>query len=276
MRKYYSFLFYFILTLALGCSVTYLYHIATAPFPATPKSSTTVPATTETPTTTTPPTTPPQTTPPQPDLAALFPAYTVTATLKNAAAGLPKGYTGAVKYGKGGVFYRVLSPTGEAIRVEADNLTLSAPEDFQLPPVSKATVENLAKERHFESDTDYLVVCCLSRLETYLFKTSPDGWILEKRMDCSTGDLFHPTPTGNYQITTKFPAIGKAGEYTCPYALGFFGNYLFHSIPLAPDQSAPTDPRIGGRISNGCIRLRTEDARWLYQTIPLGTAVVIF
>lgn len=243
--------------------------------PSQTTESTTLPPTTLPPTTTSP-SMPPTTTQPPPSIAELFPPYRVTATLKAAVANLPKGYTGAVKYGKGGVFYRVVSPTGEAVRVEAEHLTLSAPPPLHLPSVDKATIENMANEWGFLSETDYLAVTSLYRLETYVFKKSPRGWVLQKRMDCSAGDLTHPTPTGQFQIEAKYTAIGKAGEYTCLHAVGFFGNYLYHSLPLSPDGKTALDPRMGARVSNGCIRLRTADSLWLYQTLPLKTTVVIF
>ena len=276
MRKYISFFFYILLTAGLAWSVTYLSRLSKTPLPSEPKASSSSPATTlpATPPATT--TSPGTTAEPQPDLDRLFPAYTVTATLKTATANLPEGYTGAVKYGKGGVFYRVISPKGEAVRVAAEDVTLSAPKELSLPPVDKQTIEAAANHFAFLSETDYVVWTNLHRLETYVLQKSPSGWELMKRMDCSAGDLSHPTPTGTYKVEAKYPAIGKTGEYTCPYAVGFFGNYLLHSIPLAPDRSAPVDARMVARISNGCIRLRTDDARWLYQTIPLGTAVVIF
>ena len=277
MKKYFVFLFYFILTLGLIFSVRYLFRLGTEPFPtldSTASTTATLPPTTLPPSTTA--TTTVTTTTSPPTTAELFPAYKITATLVQATDQLPKGYTGPVVYGKGGVFYRVVSPDGYAVRVDASGLTLSAPEERALPPVDKAAIEKLANDNAFISKTDYLVVCSLYRLETYVFEASPRGWTLIKRMDCSAGDLSHPTPTGVYQIEAKYPAIGKSGEYTCPYAVGFFGNYLFHSVPLTPDQSTPVDARIGGRISNGCVRLRTADAQWLYQTLPLGTAVVIF
>ena len=237
------------------------------PFSTTPPTTFTLPITTP----------PPMTTiPPPPTLRELFPDYHVMGTLLEAVGDLPKGYVGQIRNGKGGVFYRIYAPNGKAVRVGWEQVSLSAPKALALPAVDKQTIEAAANHFEFLSETDYVVWTNLHRLETYVLKKSPSGWELMKRMDCSAGDLSHPTPTGTYKVEAKYPAIGKTGEYTCPYAVGFFGNYLFHSIPLAPDRSAPVDARMVARISNGCIRLRTDDARWLYQTVPMGTKVVIF
>ena len=34
--------------------------------------------------------------------------------------------------------------------------------------------------------------------------------------------------------------------------------------------------KLGNPASHGCVRLRLEEAKWLYETLPLGVKVVIY
>ena len=36
------------------------------------------------------------------------------------------------------------------------------------------------------------------------------------------------------------------------------------------------DGRLGMGISHGCVRLALADAKWIYDTIPSGTKVVVY
>jgi lipoprotein-anchoring transpeptidase ErfK/SrfK len=85
----------------------------------------------------------------------------------------------------------------------------------------------------------------------------------------SSGVAEHPTPTGNFRVLAK--QINKrSGSYTnffdqptpMPYALRFTGPYWVHEgyVPLEP-------------ASHGCVRLRYEDARFLYARLQIGDPI---
>lgn len=92
------------------------------------------------------------------------------------------------------------------------------------------------------------------------------------------------TPTGSYRIirkqdidciSTAFPrrADGNNGGAEMPFCMHFFMGYALHGSEDVP----------GYRASHGCIRMFTEDARWLNEefiTVPgegvmKGTRVII-
>ena len=56
----------------------------------------------------------------------------------------------------------------------------------------------------------------------------------------------------------------------------FMGNYLFHSIPFAEDQETILDETLGEPASHGCVRLDTEDAKWLYDNVLDGSKIIIY
>ena len=95
---------------------------------------------------------------------------------------------------------------------------------------------------------------------------------------CATGKKETPTPLGTYQ------AGGKTGnewyyfkDFNCyaKWAYHIVGGILFHSNTVSNTKSKPSNGGLGHRASHGCIRMRVEDVKWIYENCPEGTTVVI-
>lgn len=99
-----------------------------------------------------------------------------------------------------------------------------------------------------------------------------------KSFVCSSGKKGDETPTGTFTIQKRGEKFysKRLGEGAY-YWTQFQGNFLFHSVPfdgnrrMEPEEAA----KLGTPASHGCIRLATEDAKWIYDNIPKGTEVVI-
>lgn len=129
----------------------------------------------------------------------------------------------------------------------------------------------------YYSDTKYLIMVDLSEQITVIYKGSKDNWIFQREFTCSTGTTDHPTPTGEYRTTIHDLSFDSFG-YRCWYATGFIGGeYLFHSSPytLTDKPEVCADRRLGTPTSHGCVRLKLDDAKWMYDNLPLRTKVVI-
>ena len=63
--------------------------------------------------------------------------------------------------------------------------------------------------------------------------------------------------------------------YQVRYATRFKEGYYYHSILYDGYGEKVINPTLGTAISNGCIRLATQNAKWIYDNIPDGTIVVI-
>ena len=134
------------------------------------------------------------------------------------------------------------------------------------------------KAQSYSSDTGYLILVNLSTQKTAVFKGSTNNWMLMREFTCSSGTSEHPTPTGEYKTTIHDLYFDSYG-WRCWYATGFIGGlYLFHSSPYyqADEPKSVADRTMGKPSSHGCIRLTLEDAKWMYDTLPLRTKVVIF
>lgn len=103
------------------------------------------------------------------------------------------------------------------------------------------------------------------------------------KMYASTGSGgSNATPTGTYHIQAErgtFFYNAESGEGARNWvSWKDHGVYLFHSVPT--DQSnhiveSQADKLGKSAASHGCVRLSLPDSKWMYDTIPEGTKVVI-
>ena len=129
----------------------------------------------------------------------------------------------------------------------------------------------------------YKLKISVSDQKVYAYKwVNGDYTDLVRSMTCSTGTRENPTPLGT------FSAAGAAGrwyyfqKFKCwaQYAYRIDGPILFHSVLYSEkDESTLRKGSVyalGSRASHGCIRLKVEDAKWIYNNCPAGTTVVVY
>lgn len=94
---------------------------------------------------------------------------------------------------------------------------------------------------------------------------------LVKTFTISSGKWSTPTVTGRFRIYLKLRYDDMQGpDYyiaNVPYVMYFHEGYGIHG--------APWNKKIGTPQSHGCINMRVEDARWLYEWAPLNTLVIV-
>jgi lipoprotein-anchoring transpeptidase ErfK/SrfK len=133
---------------------------------------------------------------------------------------------------------------------------------------------NYVNSQNFSSTTNYLIWVNLKKFRVNIFEGSKNKWTLVHSYICTIGKPSTPTPTGNFTIGIKGLYFGVNKGFKAWYYTQFKGNYLFHSILYNLDGSV-RDGRLGMKLSDGCIRLAKENAKWIYDNIPKGTKVVI-
>jgi lipoprotein-anchoring transpeptidase ErfK/SrfK len=147
-------------------------------------------------------------------------------------------------------------------------------ESGQVDPEQLARVKNTPPVKP-EDDHRYALSPAQSRgltvfIDSQTFEYTEDGQVLVSG-PVSSGTAKHPTPTGDYRVLSK-DVDKRSGKYTneineptpMPYSLQFRGPYFVHEgwVPGYPD-------------SHGCVRLRYEDARLLFDRMQLGDPVLI-
>lgn len=100
-----------------------------------------------------------------------------------------------------------------------------------------------------------------------------------KAMICSVG-LNGKTPVGEYRTSVKWRWAALNGSVYGQYVTRFKGPYLFHSVPYYNSECDQLESeeynKLGEPASLGCVRLKAEDCKWIYDTIPAGTKVVVY
>lgn len=136
------------------------------------------------------------------------------------------------------------------------------------------TASEFVNSGNFSSSTNYFIWVDLKKFKVNVFEGSTNKWRLIHSYTCTIGKPSTPTPKGNYTIGIKGLYFGVEKGYKCWYYTQFYGNYLFHSIIYNLDGSV-RDGRLGMALSDGCVRLSKENAKWIYDNIPKGTKVYI-
>lgn len=126
------------------------------------------------------------------------------------------------------------------------------------------------------SKTGYLIMVDRSIHRVGIYTGSQNNWTEVKYWPCVVGKPSTPTPTGRFEIGTRFDWFGDG--HKCWWATQISGYYYFHSVIYYWD-SAPRkilDGTMDAAASHGCVRLDEPNARWIYTTIPRHTTVVIY
>lgn len=148
----------------------------------------------------------------------------------------------------------------------------------------RATQEMLFSAKALEAEEyvfPYKILVDISDQRVYVGQWTGAGYTkLVKTFICSTGKNETPTPLGTYQ------AGGKAGgewyyfkDFNCyaKWAYRIVGGILFHSVVYSSSKQLrrSTVSNLGRKASHGCVRLKVEDAKWIYDNCARGTTVYI-
>lgn len=115
------------------------------------------------------------------------------------------------------------------------------------------------------SRTDWLIMVDRANHLLGVFQGGKENWNLVKALRCTTGKWSTPTPAGVTITSNKYYYHSQSYWRT----VIFNGMYGIHSVISG-------DWELGQSISNGCIRINRNEAIWLYNTVPLGTAVIVY
>ena len=130
--------------------------------------------------------------------------------------------------------------------------------------------------RNWSSNTGYLIWVSLWTQEVNVFKGSKGNWTLVRSDPCSSGANYCPTPVESVTILYKVPCWYYTNYY-CHHVSVFDSARGFHSWPIKNGTTSTVyDPAMGWPNSQSCIRMKDEATTWIYDNMPVGTAVEIY
>lgn len=96
-------------------------------------------------------------------------------------------------------------------------------------------------------------------------------------MVCSAG---YATPRGIFKSKERYSWHTLMGPCYGQYVTRIVDGILFHSVPYYTihkyDLEYKQYNKLGNLASAGCIRLACNDAKWIFDNVPIGTTVVIY
>lgn len=152
-------------------------------------------------------------------------------------------------------------------------LKISSEYLYDISTLTKEEKEAYINLMGFSSSTKWLIWTDITRQELNIFNGKKGEWKLYCIFTCATGKNETPTKRGFFSIYAKGESFGMHSKEGAKYFSRFSGTYMIHSITYR--YGKVYDTTVGKRISHGCIRLELDRAKWIYENIPLGSAVWI-
>lgn len=146
---------------------------------------------------------------------------------------------------------------------------------LQWIPTDQALMNNRANL--YSSTTPFLILVNRSTHKVGIYQGWQGNWSCIQYWDCSDGAPSTPTVEGIFKVGIRGHHF-FSGSSVCYWYTQFYGNYLFHSVLYNRYNNGATlvDGRLGMALSHGCVRLDINNAKWIYDTIPTGTTVVVY
>ena len=141
------------------------------------------------------------------------------------------------------------------------------------------------KAQGYSSSTRYLILVNKKNHYVNVYTGSKGSWVgSRKYMRCTIGKSSTPTPSGKFVLNSKNNRAYGYKDFknsTAFYASRISAGNYFHSILYKLGSRNPytakiKDASLGKNKSNSCVRLGLDDAKYIYQSAPKGTCVVVY
>ncbi|MCH3965163.1 MAG: L,D-transpeptidase family protein [Clostridium sp.] len=139
---------------------------------------------------------------------------------------------------------------------------------------NSAYPEGIINKLDTQSYTDYYIMVSTSEQMVYIFNGRPHEWKLINLFQCASGTGGTPTVKGQFFVGIKGAQFKSESGAILKYFTQFKGNYLFHSV-LFDENGNLIDGTLGRSASHGCIRLALENAKYIYDNVPIGSGILI-
>ena len=128
---------------------------------------------------------------------------------------------------------------------------------------TREEAENFVNTRGTGSSTQYMAWVSLYQQHVYYFKGSKGNWKCINDWEVATGLAKSATATGDWKVKRKWKK-----RHSLSYWTNFYSCVSFHSWGNPKCFGAPR--------SGGCVRMTKSQAKWVYDTLPMNTKVIVY
>lgn len=128
---------------------------------------------------------------------------------------------------------------------------------------TREEAENFVNTRGTGSSTQYMAWVSLYQQHVYFFKGSKGNWKCINDWEVATGLAKSATATGDWKVKRKWKKRNSLSYWT-----NFYSCVSFHSWGNPKCFGAPR--------SGGCVRMTKSQAKWVYNTLPMNTKVIVY
>ena len=152
--------------------------------------------------------------------------------------------------------------------------------------INTASMDRKAAKK--SSRTDYLVLVNINKKVTKVYQGSKGNWKPVRSILCTVGDPTKgwDTVKGTFYVgrsswgnpTTRGYSFEDSEGHTLYYWTRFCDDFLFHSQLYENNSFVLTreNNALGKALSHGCVRMRYQDAKWIYYHVPDGSKVIVY
>ncbi len=145
---------------------------------------------------------------------------------------------------------------------------------------NKTEANEVTEENKSKNNARYYIKVNYGAQVVTIYSKDSEGnyTVPTKAMVCSTGIA---TPkSGVYSIPGRWAWGLMQGNVYGQYVTKITGNILFHSVPYTKQNPSTLEyweyDKLGTAASLGCVRLRAQDAKWIYNNCENGTNVEFY
>lgn len=161
------------------------------------------------------------------------------------------------------------------------DLNKKATEDYMYKATAQSILsggdsqaESTVNSVDLSSYTNYLIMVSIAQQKVYIFNGTNRNWKIINEFSCASGTSGTPTVTGHFFVGNKGPQFTTPNGIVCRYFTQIKDNYLFHSV-LFDKKGNLVDGTLGNGVSHGCVRLALENAKYIYDNVPIGSGIWI-
>lgn len=155
--------------------------------------------------------------------------------------------------------------SGKTYWIRRGNISFYAP--YRTLDYTTQAKEDFVNKKKYSSKSKYLVFICHYTQRTYIFKGKKGHWKQIHNFRIAGGKASTRTPLGKFKVIRKRMHSPTSSAMYVTYFTN--GGNSFHSRPAGLYT-------IGRPVSNGCVRMYTNDAKYIYNTIPKKTTVISY